>query len=89
MPIIDSDTHVIENELTWSYMQGSDEQYRPQILNRPDAASGSRRRNEFWYFDSQLVNKRSFGSGNPNDTSFTPRRIRGDAGPGGPASPHG
>jgi predicted TIM-barrel fold metal-dependent hydrolase len=72
MPIIDSDTHVIENELTWSYMQGSDEQYRPQILSRPGAAGGSRRRNEFWYFDSQLVNKRSFGSGNPNDTSFTP-----------------
>ena len=39
MVVIDSDTHVIETEHTWDYMDSVDEKYRPQrrvLRTEPD-----------------------------------------------------
>ena len=47
MVVIDSDTHVIETEHTWEYMDPSDEQYRPQILTGED---GKR----YWFIDGRI-----------------------------------
>jgi predicted TIM-barrel fold metal-dependent hydrolase len=47
MTVIDADTHVIETERTWEYMDASDEKYRPQILTGED---GKR----YWYIDGKI-----------------------------------
>jgi len=36
MPVIDSDAHVVETEITWEYMDPSDSQYKPPILTGED-----------------------------------------------------
>lgn len=47
MPVIDSDTHVVETERTWEFMDPADEKYKPQILVGDD---GKR----YWYIDGQI-----------------------------------
>jgi len=39
MPTIDSDAHVIESEETWNYMEGSEAEFRPKLV---DAQNGNR-----------------------------------------------
>ena len=69
MPTVDADTHVIETDITWSYMQGEDEQLRPRALAMPDTDEDTKRRSEFWFFDSNMETKRAFPPGN---TTLTP-----------------
>jgi predicted TIM-barrel fold metal-dependent hydrolase len=57
MPIIDSDCHVIENEHTWSYMTGPDEQYRPSMVLVPD---GKGEEQAYWNIEGRLKLRRSF-----------------------------
>ena len=33
MPTIDADAHVIESEETWKYMEGSEAEFRPKLIN--------------------------------------------------------
>ncbi len=47
MPVIDSDTHVIETEHTWEYMDESDAKYRPQIVEAGDGT-------KYWLIDGKL-----------------------------------
>ena len=47
MPVIDSDAHVVETEVTWDYMDPSDEQYRPQIVTAEDGI-------RYWLIDGKI-----------------------------------
>lgn len=52
MPRIDADAHVIENERTWEYMEGTDARYKPiTVVPRDDPASGPR----YWLIDGTLI----------------------------------
>ena len=68
MSVIDVDCHVIETEVTWSYMQGDDAAVRPRVLAQTDSESSTNRNSEFWFFDSMMSNKRAF----PPERSRTP-----------------
>lgn len=61
MTVIDADCHVIECEETWEYMEGEDRRYRPRILEARDQEDPLRR-NDWWFFDSNLEAKRMFPS---------------------------
>ncbi len=51
MPRIDSDAHVIENELTWEYMDGADAKYKPfTVVPRDGDGSTS-----YWAIDGHLI----------------------------------
>ena len=39
MPTIDSDSHVVETEHTWDFMDRADQKYRPLIV-RPRSEGG-------------------------------------------------
>jgi len=52
MPRIDSDAHVIENELTWEYMVGDDAQYKPFTVVREEDGDAGRR---YWVIDGRLI----------------------------------
>lgn len=60
MPTIDSDAHVIETERTWSYMEESEQQWRPTtvVYRDADAAPNARSR-EFWVMDGKLEPRRT------------------------------
>ena len=49
MAIIDADSHVIETEATWQYMEGTDVKFRPLIV-----ASKTDPRGEYWLIDGRL-----------------------------------
>jgi hypothetical protein len=49
MAVIDADTHVIETEHTWDYMDASEQQFRPIVVT-PRGESGR----EYWYVDGKL-----------------------------------
>ena len=56
MPVIDADTHVIETEHTWDFIEPADQQYRPQIVTprgNPDK--------EYWMVDGKLWGVARFG----------------------------
>src|SRR5438552_5424528 len=44
MPTIDSDSHVVETEHTWDFMDRADQKYRPLIV-RPRGDGGG----EYWF----------------------------------------
>jgi hypothetical protein len=52
MPRIDADAHVIENERTWEYMEGSDAQYKPITVVPRDDRDSSR---SYWLIDGTLI----------------------------------
>lgn len=60
MPTIDSDAHVIETERTWTYMEESEQQWRPTtvVYRDPDANPTARSR-EFWVMDGKLEPRRA------------------------------
>ena len=35
LQIIDADTHVLETERTWDYLEPAEEKYRPQLFSSP------------------------------------------------------
>src|SRR5262245_500594 len=49
MAVIDADTHVIENEHTWSYLEPSEQQFRPVVVS-PKREGGR----EYWYIDGKI-----------------------------------
>jgi predicted TIM-barrel fold metal-dependent hydrolase len=51
MQTIDADTHVVETEQTWKYLDESEAKYRPVLLG-PCSDEGSRRR--FWLIDGKV-----------------------------------
>lgn len=55
MPTIDADTHVIETEKTWDYLEGNDRRYRPVPIT-VDMPSGKTR--NFWIIDGRLIGGR-------------------------------
>jgi len=59
MPIIDSDTHVIETERTWDYMAESEAPFRPKSLVPSDPPPKEvRGGHEFWMIDGKLHPRR-------------------------------
>ncbi len=51
MPRIDADAHVIENERTWEYMEGSDARYKPITVVPRDDPNGR----SYWLIDGTLI----------------------------------
>jgi hypothetical protein len=49
MAVIDADTHVIETEHTWDYLDPSEQQFRP-IVVIPRGETGR----EYWYIDGKI-----------------------------------
>lgn len=49
MAVIDADTHVIETEHTWDYMEPAEQQFRPIVVTPKD--EGGR---EYWYIDGKI-----------------------------------
>jgi predicted TIM-barrel fold metal-dependent hydrolase len=49
MAVIDADTHVIETEHTWDYLDPSEQQFRPIVVT-PKGESGR----EYWYIDGKI-----------------------------------
>lgn len=68
MPVIDSDAHVIENELTWEFMEGDDRKYRPVLLRSSDAGAI-----QGWLIDRKL---RGFGLPGTKDAELEARSHR-------------
>lgn len=76
MTIIDADAHVIETPETWSYMEGDDARFRPQIYVRSDADNAPRRANqrkEYWVIDERMLSK---GNNVGQDTPADSREMR-------------
>lgn len=55
MPVIDADTHVIESDRTWDYMEGSDRRFRPEgiVSTAPDGSPI-----EYWLIDGHILPRR-------------------------------
>ena len=49
MPVIDADTHLVETEHTWDFMEGDEQQYRP-ILVTPKGEAGR----DYWFIDGKI-----------------------------------
>jgi len=49
MAVIDADTHVIETEHTWDFLDASEQQFRPIIVT-PKGEGGR----EYWYIDGKI-----------------------------------
>lgn len=49
MAVIDADTHVIETEHTWDYLDASEQQFRPIVVT-PRGEGGR----EYWYIDGKI-----------------------------------
>ncbi|HEX6510858.1 MAG TPA: amidohydrolase family protein [Chloroflexota bacterium] len=56
MPIIDADTHVIETERTWDYLEGADRAFRPAPVEVADEAGVVQR---YWLIDGRLRNRQT------------------------------
>ena len=55
MRVIDADTHVDENDQTWTYLAESERRYKPvTVSNEPE---GSKNRRRFWLVDGQVVTR--------------------------------
>src|SRR5215475_14331198 len=49
MAVIDADTHVIETDHTWSFLEPSEHQFRPVVIS-PRGEGGR----EYWYIDGKI-----------------------------------
>ena len=49
MAVIDADTHVIETEHTWDYLDPAEQQFRPIVVT-PKGEGGR----EYWYIDGKI-----------------------------------
>ena len=67
MLTIDADAHVIENEATWDYLEGSDRRFRPVPVSA-DMPAGTRQ--SVWIIDGRLI------GGRDNVGAETPREAR-------------
>ncbi|MGZ8445666.1 MAG: amidohydrolase family protein, partial [Candidatus Binatia bacterium] len=48
--IVDADAHVVETEQTWSYMDGSDKKFRPQLFSSADNPNM-----QYWFCEGKSV----------------------------------
>lgn len=49
MPVVDADTHVVETEHTWDYLEPSEQKYRPVIVT-PGGEGGQ----QYWFIDGKI-----------------------------------
>lgn len=54
MSVIDADAHIIEDEQTWAYLEGADQQFRPQTVTGRDSTGADR---TYWLVDGRLCPK--------------------------------
>ena len=54
MPTIDADTHVIETERTWDYMDESEAQFKPVTVTSSSAPG-----RQFWLIDGKVFGRGS------------------------------
>lgn len=59
MRTIDADTHLVESERTWDFMDEASLRYKPKLLVNSDPNAGSTQR-EFWLIDGRSFPKRVF-----------------------------
>ncbi|HXG53643.1 MAG TPA: amidohydrolase family protein [candidate division Zixibacteria bacterium] len=52
--IIDADAHVVETTQTWSYLEGSDVKYRPQLFQSPENPNA-----QYWFLDGKVIGFRN------------------------------
>ena len=77
MAVIDADTHVIETEHTWDYMDPAEQQFRPIVVT----PKGERGR-EYWYIDGKIrgmVRQAVAGHGLVERPVMTSAHLRGVA----------
>jgi predicted TIM-barrel fold metal-dependent hydrolase len=62
MPTIDADTHVIETEGTWNYMDEADSKFRPILLSNHDG------KKQFWLVDGRATPRGPVNTTIPENT---------------------
>lgn len=58
MAVIDADTHVDENEDTWSYMSQAERKYAPATVEGAQGIGLAKGYNRYWLVDGKLVHRR-------------------------------
>lgn len=58
MPVIDADTHVDENEETWTYLSKSDRKYAPVTVSGEQGHGLATGYDRYWLIDGQLIVRR-------------------------------
>ena len=53
LPIIDADSHVIETERTWEYLEPAERKYRPLLYSSPDNPT-----QQYWMMDGKICGRR-------------------------------
>ena len=48
--IVDADAHVVETEQTWSYLDGSDKKFRPQLFSSADNSAM-----QYWFCEGKAI----------------------------------
>lgn len=48
--IIDANAHVVDIEQTWSYMEGSDKKFRPQLFSSAENSA-----TQYWFCEGKAV----------------------------------
>ena len=52
--IVDADAHVVETEQTWSYLDGSDKKFRPQLFQSDENPN-----TKLWFLDGKTIGFRN------------------------------
>ena len=52
--IIDADAHVVETQHTWSYLDGADKKYRPQLFQSAENPNA-----QYWFLDGKNIGFRN------------------------------
>jgi hypothetical protein len=52
--IIDADAHVVETQYTWSYLDGADKKYRPQLFQSAENPNA-----QYWFLDGKNIGFRN------------------------------
>src|SRR4051812_25437689 len=71
MAAIDADAHVLETPHTWDYLEPSEEQYRPRVVQAPGPGNGPVV--DWWVLDGRLRTK---GTNVGEDTPEASREMK-------------
>jgi len=52
--IVDADAHVVETEQTWSYLDGSDKKFKPQLFQSDENPN-----TKLWFLDGKTIGFRN------------------------------